>query len=117
MMMRSDAGLSNHVVAVMARVAYVVAALNAKRDAAQHVAANPAAEDARAELGAGHFEPGSCVFLFAAGGTLHRHRVALVVDPRHAFVFSKFLCFKELAKLLLPFGGGLHGRLLIPSFN
>jgi hypothetical protein len=116
MMMRSDAGLSNHVVAVMARVTDIVAALNAKRDAAQHVAANPAAEDACAELGAGYFEPGPCVFFFAAGGTLHWHRVALVIDPRHAFVFSKFLCFKELTELLLPFGGGLHGLLLIPSF-
>ena len=97
----SDATLADHVVAIVARVAHIITTPNAEWNAAQHVAADPATQDARAPLATRHLVPCARVSLLAAAGTLHGHWVALVVNPWHSLILPQLLSLEELGELLL----------------
>ena len=84
----SDTRLPNLKVAVPAGVTHIVAAADAEWHAAGQVAAEPATDDAGAELGAGGLQLCPTLSLFRTVWALHVHWGPLAEHPGHPLILA-----------------------------
>ena len=115
----SKARLPDLIEAFTADVSDIVALFAAKRQTAGEVAAEPAAQDARAPLTSCCFKSSSRLSFFVAVWALDVLRCSLLVYSGHSFVLFKFFGSQELRKFFLArvLTGSIFGVRCRPSYS
>ena len=89
MLLFSDSRLSYLIVAITAGMSDIIAPLAAERYAAEQVASEPAAHDARTPLRARALESRPCLSFLRTIRAFYCHWIPFSVDSRHPLVFLK----------------------------